>query len=275
MGPNVYSEKTGGTMRKSLTLTALLLAGAALGRAPDTVFLEELTWTEVRALIDAGATTVIVPTAGTEQNGPHMVLGKHRYRMEWGSDRIARALGNALVAPVMTYVPEGDIDPPAGHMRYAGTISIPPDVFRAVLDSTARSLAAHGFTDILFIGDSGPNQEPMKDVAASLNAQWSAGAARVHYISDWYYTTAFDDWLRKQGIADDVMGTHAGLTDTALLLAVAPQHVRTGSIEVGKGRDTDGVTGDPTGATAEMGRVGMDMQVEAALAQIRSLLQQP
>lgn len=259
-------------MRKSLALTALLLAGAALGRAPDTVFLEELTWTEVRALIDAGATTVIVPTAGTEQNGPHMVLGKHRYRMEWGSDRIARALGKTLVAPVMTYVPEGDIDPPAGHMRYAGTISIPPDVFRAVLDSTARSLAAHGFTDILFIGDSGPNQEPMKAAAASLNAQWSGGAVRVHYISDWYYTTAFDDWLREQGVTEEAMGTHAGLTDTALLLAVAPQHVRTAIMDVGKGRDIDGVTGDPRGATAEMGRVGMDMQVEAALAQIRPLL---
>jgi len=262
-------------MRELPILSALLLiATSAYGQVPDTVFLEELTWTEVRALIDDGATTVIVPTAGTEQNGPHMVLGKHRYRMEWGSDRIARALGNALVAPVMTYVPEGDIDPPSGHMRYAGTISIPPEVFRAVLEQTALSLAAHGFTDILFIGDSGPNQEPMKDVAAALNAQWSDGSSRVHYISDWYYSTTFDDWLRKQGVSDDVMGTHAGLTDTALLLAVAPQHVRTDSMDVGKGRDVDGVTGDPRGATADMGRVGMDMQVEAALAQIRSLMQQ-
>jgi len=260
-------------MRELPILSALLLiATSAYGQVPDTVFLEELTWTEVRALIDDGATTVIVPTAGTEQNGPHMVLGKHRYRMEWGSDRIARELGKTLVAPVMTYVPEGDIDPPSGHMRYAGTISIPADVFRAVLEHTARSLAAHGFTDILFIGDSGPNQEPMRDVAASLNAQWSDGSPRVHYISDWYYSTAFDDWLREQGVTDDVMGTHAGLTDTALLLAVAPQHVRADSMTAGKGSDVDGVTGDPTGATSEIGRIGMDFQVEAALAQIREML---
>jgi len=255
-----------------MLLALVLAAGTVRAGAPDTVFLEELTWTEVRALVDAGATTVIVPTAGTEQNGPHMVLGKHRYRMEWGSDRIARALGNTLVAPVMTYVPEGDVDPPTGHMRYAGTISIPPEVFEAVLESTARSLAVHGFTDILFIGDSGPNQEPMKNVAARMNAAWADAGTRVHYVSDWYYTTAFEDWLREQGISDDVMGSHAGLVDTALLLAVAPEHVRTDIMSVGKGRDVDGVTGDPTGATAEIGRIGMEFQVEAAVRQIRALM---
>jgi len=118
-------------------LIAVTFAGSvglsAHAQTPDTVFLEELTWTEVRAAIDGGTTTVIVPTAGTEQNGPHMVLGKHKYRINWGAERIARELGNALVAPVMTYVPEGQIDPPSGHMRYAGTISIPPALFKGVL----------------------------------------------------------------------------------------------------------------------------------------------
>ena len=95
---------------------------ASIAQTPDTVFLEDLTWTEVRHAIDSGVTTVIVPTAGTEQNGPHMVLGKHKYRMNAGAERIARELGNTLVAPIMTYVPEGEIDPPEGHMRFAGTI---------------------------------------------------------------------------------------------------------------------------------------------------------
>ena len=157
----------------------------ALAQTPDTVFLEELTWTEVREAIDSGTTTIIVPTAGTEQNGPHIVLGKHKYRMNAGSERIARALGNALVAPVMTYVQEGKIDPPTSHMRYAGTISIPHDVFKAVLEYSARSLKVHGFTDILFIGDSGPNQRGMQEVSAMLNEEWASEEARVLYISDW------------------------------------------------------------------------------------------
>jgi len=90
------------------------------------------------------------------------------------------ALGNALVVPVMAYVPEGEIDPPTGHMRYAGTISIPNDVFRAILEYAARSLKVHGFTDILFIGDSGGNQQGMQDVSELLIKGWSSGRIRVH-----------------------------------------------------------------------------------------------
>lgn len=262
-------------MLRNLLITMTFAGSVGLNahaQTPDTVFLEELTWTEVRDAIDSGTTTVIVPTAGTEQNGPHMVLGKHKYRMNWGAERIARELGNALVAPVMTYVPEGQIDPPGGHMRYAGTISIPPDVFKAVLEATARSLAVHGFTDIILIGDSGPNQQPMRDVADMLNAEWADGEARLYYVSDWYTSTAFEDWLLEKGETLETIGTHAGLVDTALLLAVAPEHVRMDIAAVGKGRDVDGVTGDPTGATAELGRTGLEFYVEAAMAQIRSLM---
>jgi len=259
-------------MKYLLNAIVFLMPLLVAAQTPDTVFLEELTWTEVRAAIDGGATTVIVPTAGTEQNGPHMVLGKHKYRMNWGAERIARELGNALVAPVMTYVPEGRIDPPSGHMRYAGTISIPPDVFKAVLEATARSLAVHGFTDILFIGDSGPNQQPMKEVADMLNVEWEDKGVRLYHVSDWYTSTAFEDWLAEKGETPETMGTHAGLVDTALLLAVAPQHVRMDIATVGKGSDVDGVTGDPTVATAELGRIGLEFYLEDALKQIRSLM---
>ena len=135
----------------------------------NTVFIEEMTWTEVREAIDRGATTVILPTAGTEQNGPHMVTGKHRYIIEEASDRIARELGDALVAPTVTYVPEGGVDPPSGHMQYAGTITLPNEFFMKLVEYAARSFRAHGFTDIAFIGDSGGNQRGMEAVATMLN----------------------------------------------------------------------------------------------------------
>lgn len=259
---------------KSIVIAAMLTGGsaAAVASPPDTVFLEELTWTEVRDAIDAGTTTIIVPTAGTEQNGPHMVLGKHKYRINAASERIARALGHTLVAPVMTYVPEGEIEPPSGHMRYAGTISIPVDVFEATLEYTARSLRVHGFTDILFIGDSGPNQGPMQVVATVLNAEWQGDPTRVHFISDWYTSTTFEEWLLEKGETAETMGQHAGLVDTSLLLAVAPQHVRIDKRSVGQGSDVDGVTGDPTKATAEIGKVGMDFYFEDAMQQIRDLM---
>ena len=256
----------------SILVSAVLISHTN-AQTPDTVFLEELTWTEVRAAIDSGSTTVIIPTAGTEQNGPHMVLGKHRYRINAGADRIARALSNALVAPAMTYVPEGNIDPPSGHMRYAGTISIPAYVFVSVLEFTARSLKQHGFTDILFIGDSGPNQRPQEVVAERLSSEWSDEGIRVFHIGDWYKVGVFDEYLITQGATYDQIGTHAGLRDTALQLAIAPEHVRTDNISPGRGSDVDGVSGDPTIATAERGRAGFDLIFNAAMDQIRQLME--
>ena len=108
---------------------------------PGSVFLEELTWMEARDAIAAGKTTVIIPTGGTEQNGPHLVLGKHNFLVKHKAGEIAKNLGNALVAPVMAYVPEGDIDPPTGHMRFAGTITTPQDVFVKV-SSTRREASS-------------------------------------------------------------------------------------------------------------------------------------
>ena len=78
-------------MRLVLMMFAVgCLPGVVLAQAPDTVFLEELTWTEVRDALAAGTTTVIIPTGGTEQNGPHMVLGKHNYLVRYKAGEVAR-----------------------------------------------------------------------------------------------------------------------------------------------------------------------------------------
>lgn len=245
-------------------------ATAGEARAVNTVFIEEMTWTEIRDAIDAGKTTVILPTAGTEQNGPHMVMGKHRYIIDEASDRIARELGNALVAPAVTYVPEGEVDPPSGHMRYAGTITLPNEFFMKLVEFAARSLRAHGFTDIVFIGDSGGNQRGMEAVAAQLNDEWGGDGATVHFIGDYYANNGFRDWLLEQGETDETIGRHAGISDTSILLYVEPRHIRQDQLAPGGGFENSGVSGDPTRASAEYGRVGMAMRVDAAVRQIRA-----
>src|SRR4029077_19325121 len=173
-------------IRYLVAIALLCIAGTASAQAPDTVLLEQLTWDEVRDALAAGKTTIIIPTGGTEQNGPHMAIGKHNVRVTANAETIARRLGNALVAPVIAYVPEGGIDPPTGHMRFPGTISIPDPIFRQVLEYAARSLKQHGFRDIVFIGDSGPNQPGQEAVAAILNAEWAGSNVRVHAITGYY-----------------------------------------------------------------------------------------
>ena len=204
--------------------------GLSAQERPNTMFLEELTWTEVREAIDNGTTTIIVPTAGTEQNGPHMVLGKHKFIINHTSDLIARELGNALVAPVVTYVPEGSVENIGGHMRYAGTITLPNEYFMKLLEYAARSLAIHGFTDIVFIGDSGGNQGGMRDVAAMLNEEWAGEPARVHFVGDYYSAarTEFREWLMEEhGETDETIGGHArDQRHVAAPLRRAPAHPR-------------------------------------------------
>ncbi len=259
-------------MRLSI-LTAVLgllaTAGGALAQAPDTVFLEELTWTEVRDAIRAGKTTIIIPAGGTEQNGPHMALGKHNARVKALSQDIARALGDALVAPVIPYVPEGGIAPPTAHMRYPGTITAPEEAFQKVLEFAARSFKRHGFRNIVLLGDHGGTQAGQKAVAARLNREWAATGARVHAIEEYYRAGEIEvpRLLRARGYSDAELGRHAGLTDTALMLATDARMVRADRLR--PGGLGDGVDGDPTRATAELGRPGVELIVSRTVDAVR------
>ncbi len=254
---------------KTVLLSTLLLAPAEV---PDTVFLEELTWTEVRDVLASGKTTVILASAGNEHNGPHMVLGKHEYIVKYAAERIARELGNALVAPIVTYVPEGAIEPASGHMRYPGTITLPNVYFMKIYEYAARSLRAHGFTDIVFIGDSGGNQEGMNEVALALNEEWKGGKTRVHFVPEYYSANGFPEWLKSKGETQESIGSHAGISDTSQLLAVAPQHIRKDKLAKAGGFEGSGVSGDPTKASVEYGKKGIELKVETAVARIRKLV---
>lgn len=271
----IRTSPLGSGMRQALIVLFVGLVSASLAplaTAQDSVFLEELTWTEVRDGIRAGKTTVIIPTGGTEQNGPHMILGKHNVRVRFAAGEIATRLGDAFVAPVMAYVPEGEIAPPTGHMWAPGTITLPAEHFAKVAEYAARSFAAHGIRDIVLIGDSGPNQAPLKAVADRLNKEWAATPVRVHHAAAYYESQgAFVAWLKAQGVKTEDIGTHAGLGDTSLLLAVYPQGVRQGKLAPGRPGDGSGVTGDPTKASAAYGRKGLEIAIESAVRQIREL----
>ena len=253
-------------MGKPFLCFCFLLLGLSAAHAADTVFLEELTWTELRDQIRSGKTTVIVPIGGTEQNGPHMVLGKHNFRVRYLSGKIARALGNALVAPVIAYVPEGALAPPTGHMKFPGTITIPEEAFEKTLEYAARSFRLAGFHDIVFLGDHGGYQKDEKTVADRLDKEWAAEPVRVHGIEEYYHASEneFGRLLIGKGYREEEVGTHAGLADTSLTLAVDPHLVRTDRLQPG-----DGTKGDPRRSSTELGQVGVDLIVTRTVDAIR------
>jgi creatinine amidohydrolase/Fe(II)-dependent formamide hydrolase-like protein len=253
----------------------LVLAWPAPARAAVTVQIEELTSPELRERVAAGARTVLLPVGGTEQNGPHMALGKHNVRGGLLAVRIAQQLGDALVAPVLAYVPEGGITPPTQHMRWAGTISIPEAAFEGLLLGAARSFRAQGFCHVVLLGEHGGYRSSLDRVAGQLNREWAKDSAcRVHALPEYYRAATADyaQWLKSRGHEPAEIGSHAGLADTALTLALAPALVRTEQLaQTRPARHADnGVAGDPRLATAELGRAGVDLVVQRTVAAIQA-----
>jgi creatinine amidohydrolase/Fe(II)-dependent formamide hydrolase-like protein len=183
--------------------------------AGTSLWTEELTWMEVRDAIRAGNTTILIGTGGVEQNGPYLAGGKHNFVLATVMPEIAKAIGKTLIAPIVKFVPEGAIEPqPRGHMSYPGTISLEAATFEALLTDICRSYKAHGFKDIILIGDSGGNQTGMRNVAAALNKKWEAETARVHFLPEYYNEDQWSyDFLKSQGVVQIDKSAAAGQQD--------------------------------------------------------------
>ena len=251
-------------------------APAAAETQPTTMLMRNMTWLDVKSAIEHGTTTVIVPTGGIEQNGPHMVLGKHDSIVAAAAERIAVAVGHTLVAPVVSFVPEGDIDPPTGNMLFPGTIGVPEPVFEAMLEGIARSLKHAGFKDIVFVGDHGMSQPAQARVAANLTKawSWSLSPVRVHQIDKYYDDRAQTARLGSEGETPATIGTHAGLIDTAELMSVSPSSVDLARLRLAAGGLASvGGSGDPARASITRGAALLKMRVEAAVAQIKAVVE--
>ena len=267
------------TRRRYLALAGLGALGAAVAgqRQPARALsmtreIADMTWVEVRNAIQAGFDTAIVPSGGLEQNGPHMVIGKHDRIVAWAARRIAAELRDALVAPVVSYVPQGGYDPPTGNLAFPGTMGVPGPVFAAVLEGIARSLKLTGFKAICFIADHGPSLAGQAEVAAKLDAEWG-GKPQVLAIDSYYADAAETAFLRAQGESDAVIGEHATVADTSELMAVYPGGVDLSRLPASPSSFVGlGVIGDPRRSTVARGNALMALKVDAAAAQIRTAI---
>ncbi|MCE9607734.1 MAG: creatininase family protein [Planctomycetia bacterium] len=237
--------------------------------AVDSVFIEDLTWMEVRDRMRDGVDTVLIATGGVEQNGPYIVTGKHNFVLRGASERIARKLGNTLVAPIVAFVPEGDIDPPSLHMKYPGSISLREETFQALLTDLCASFKTTGFKRIVLLGDSGGNQPGMKAVAEKLNSAWG-GAPRIVYVPEFYDYAGLTKWVEAQGIRQQPEGLHDDFVMSAQLLAIDPATIRMQQrIKAGNFR-INGVDLAPAETTIAWGRKILDYRADQTVAVIRA-----
>ena len=253
----------------SLSLAVAVVVSANAATPP--VFIEDLTWVELRDRVAGGAVIALVPTGATEASGPHLALGKHSFVIRDLAGRIAIALGNALVAPVIPIVPEGSMDKPAGNFDYPGTLGLSEGTFANVLRETVAGLARSGFKTIAFLGDHGQSQPVQTLVAEELDAQWRARGVRVFNVASFYDPAGQDRWLEQNGVAPAALGDHAGVADTAQLMASRPGAVRRDRLsqDTWTEKSPSGATGRPDRATPEMGMALLQQRVDAAVAEIR------
>ena len=240
----------------------------------NSVWIEELTWIEVRDAMAAGRTTAIVPTGGIEQNGPYVALGKHNYVLDGACDAIARKLGNALCTPIIKLVPEGGFEPKTGHMRYPGTLTVRDETFQMMLEDVGHSLRVHGFEHIIYIGDSGGNQTGMAAAAAALNERW--GETRAHHIAGYYDNAGVVARMNELGVEEGPSdGYHDTYWLTAMQMTVDPSTVRYDE-RVAAGKATiNGVAIAPMEETVALGQQLMEWRNNKTVQLIREAVAGP
>jgi creatinine amidohydrolase/Fe(II)-dependent formamide hydrolase-like protein len=240
----------------------------------DTVWIEEMTWMDVRDAMNAGKKTIIISTGGIEPNGPWLALGKHNYVLRANCDAIARKLGDALCAPIVAFVPEGRHEPPSGHMTTMGTISLTEATYAALLEDIVRSFKAHKFDNIIMIGDSGGNGRGMTAVAQKLNAEWNATPVVAHVPEHYQYSTV-TDLLRDlgvitQGQPDDGLHDDPGITLN--MMVADPKSVRWQErVKAGKAT-INGVSIADLQKSLELGRKIVEMRATNTAAAIRKAI---
>jgi len=246
-----------------------LLSVSAYAQA-DSVFVEDLTWPEVRNAIAGGKTIAIVYAGSTEQNGPHMALGKHNVVARYVSRGIAEKLGNALAYPILPFAPTGDPVGKTGHMKFPGSVSVSDATFAAVAREVALSAISAGFRTVVLMGDHGGGQKTLKQVAAQLDRAWSAKGVHVRYVPDLYYKSQAQvrDYLRARGQA---AGRHAGIADTSELMFLDRERRWIRQDKLAAGEEETGVDGDPRRASAELGKQFLGIKIDNAVAQIKLL----
>ena len=259
-------------MKRMIMALGFLLAAVPAFAQTRSVYAEDLTWYEIRDAIAAGKTTAIVFAGGIEQNGPHMAVIKHNVIARYTAGKIAEQLGNALVYPIVPFSPAGDPVEKTGHSRFVGTVSVSSEVFMGLMRQVALSALSGGFKNVFLMGDHGGGQSELKLAAETLDAEWRSKGSRVYYVAFTKATEQTNAYLAERKIPG---GGHAGVAETAQLLFLdSGKAIRKDKLTAAKGQPepSTGINGDPSPATADMGRVFLDFKVAAASEQIKKAI---
>lgn len=226
---------------KSIAAAALaVISGVALAQQPsrparvdmatlprpiemhDTVWIEDMTLVEIRDSLKAGKTTALVLVGGMEDNGPYVTVSQHNSVVRYIGERIARQLGNALIAPVVGMAP-GNPDT----SQSPGSIVLSNETYKNVLADIGTSLKAEGFKNILFLVDHGGDTEGAIETAKTLAEKWKGSGVRAMYVAPYYNYDAVEKFEHDVlGVHEKSEGYHDDYYTAAISVAIDPNGVR-------------------------------------------------
>ena len=238
--------------------------------AADNVWIEELTVLEIRDLLRDGTTTALILTGGIEENGPYLTTGKHNHVMRVMGESIARRLGNALAAPIVTIEP-GNPE----NASSPGSIRLSQETFQAVLRDMTTSLKAQGFTDIFLLGDNGGSRRSLAAVAEELAEAWRGQGVVIAHIPEYYN---YDDVLVYQrdvlGVDEDpeLERLHDDYYITSIIMNDNPEYVRLQQrIDAGKA-SINGISILPAEQAIEHGRRLIEFRTDVTVEAIKKAM---
>jgi creatinine amidohydrolase len=225
----------------------------------DSVLLTDCSWRDVETAIADGVDTVIVPLGATEQHGPHLPVDTDTRLGTAIAVRVARRLGDTLVAPALPLGPSEE------HRSFPGTISISPDTARHLLRDIVDSLEHHGFERVVLLPGHGGWFPVLASLYPTLAGETACDLVAISELQ--WYMELLADGLETAGVDVDEPVVHAGASETAMLLALDPESVdedrqagHTGHVSAAalfangiEAYDENGVLGDPRPATAAVG----------------------
>src|SRR5436190_13661305 len=262
---------------------------AAVKKAPLVEF-EMMTWPEVKAALEAGKTTALFYTGGTEQRGPQNVNGGHTLMGREIVRTIALRLGNAIAMPVLPYTPNN------ASTQLPGTIGLTPELLGAILERVTEQAMTTGFKNVVLMGDHGGGQpQTYAELAKKMEAKYAPEGKHVYFCDEVYAKAQgdFDKWLQEKGYPSS---SHAGIPDTSTMLYLGGDKgwVRKELIPTAEGdpvpppgprgrgrgqadpnappRKNNGITGDARKSTAALGKTAFDIKIDYAVKQIQGFL---
>ncbi len=243
----------------------------------DTVNLAELTWPEVEAAIERGTRTAVVGVGSVEQHGPHLPLIMDTLAGEELSRRVAERLGDAVAAPAIRPGCSGH------HMAFPGTITISAETLMELIRSYCRSLDAHGFEHLVLLPTHGGNFAPVNTVAPEIAREVDASLITLADLGE--MMELMNEGLRAAGVEYEEPVIHAGAAETAMVLAIRDDLVRTDALEPGyegpvsvarilsegfEAVTENGVLGDPREGTAEAGEAILERITDVYVERIET-----